>query len=34
MSVATAMIADLLARGVTLEPRGDRLIAKPVSRAS
>ena len=34
MSLAATMIADLRARGVTLEPRGDRLIARPVSRLS
>jgi hypothetical protein len=32
MSAAAAMIADLRARGVSLERRGDRLIARPVSR--
>jgi len=29
---AVALVADLQARGVTLEPRGDRLAVRPVSR--
>ena len=32
MTALAALVADLQARGVTLEPRGDRLAVRPVSR--
>lgn len=32
MTAVAALVADLQSRGVTLEPRGDRLRVRPVSR--